>query len=76
MYPVYTTFENLTKYYLGKKLGRFLKVFFSPGAIFCADTVGQWGPAQFLINFYRSIVLKKDSTTKLANRTGKKMSWL
>ena len=23
-YPVYTTFENLAKYYLGKKLGQFL----------------------------------------------------
>ena len=24
MYPVYTTFENLAKYHLGKKLSRFL----------------------------------------------------
>ena len=30
MYPVYTNFENLAKYHLGKKLGRFLKaIFFS-----------------------------------------------
>ena len=28
IYPVYTTFDNLAKYYSEKKLGRFLKAIF------------------------------------------------